>query len=775
MKFSDGNWLIREGFEIFSPVQFHDLAVEEGAITVYATPSPVENRSGMLDTMLFTIRFSAPLKDVIRVQMFHHKGVRDRGPHFALHMTNEKAQVENREDEVIFTNGRLSVKIQKRFPWSVAFYQDGKRISGSGFRSMAYILEHKQTAYMREQLDLGVGETIYGLGERFTPFVKNGQTVDIWNQDGGTGTEQAYKNIPFYVSNKGYGVFVNHPELVSFEVGSEKVSKVQFSVKGESLDYFLIGGPTVKQVLENYTTLTGKPGLPPAWSFGLWLTTSFTTDYDEQTVRHFVDGMRERDIPLRVFHFDCFWMKEFQWCDFQWDERIFPEPEQMLKRLKEKGLKICVWINPYIAQQSPLFEEGMEKGYLLKRPNGDVWQWDKWQPGMGIVDFTNPDARKWYTDHLRRLVDMGVDCFKTDFGERIPTDVVYDDGSDPEKMHNYYTYLYNQAVYEVLEEKLGRGEAVLFARSATAGCQKFPVHWGGDCSADYESMAESLRGGLSLGMSGFGFWSHDIGGFESNSSADVYKRWLAFGLLSSHSRLHGSRYYRVPWLYDEEAVDVARFFTKLKCRLMPYLYGAAVETARTGVPMMRAMVVEYPDDPACLYLDRQYMLGDALLVAPVMSEEGEVFYYLPEGQWIHLLNGDIKEGGRWFHGQYDYFSLPLYVRANSIIAFGQRDDRPDYDFPDGVKLHLFALQDGKRAETTVYDISGREALNVVAERVGDVIDVHVHFIGEQKNRWSVVLRGVDIVREVEGGRAKTGKEGIAVLPDHGSNVLRIHL
>lgn len=775
MKFSDGNWLIREGFEIFSPVQFHDLAVEEGAITVYATPSPVENRSGMLDTMLFTIRFSAPLKDVIRVQMFHHKGVRDRGPHFALHMTNEKAQVENREDEVIFTNGRLSVKIQKRFPWSVAFYQDGKRISGSGFRSMAYILEHKQPAYMREQLDLGVGETIYGLGERFTPFVKNGQTVDIWNQDGGTGTEQAYKNIPFYVSNKGYGVFVNHPELVSFEVGSEKVSKVQFSVKGESLDYFLIGGPTVKQVLENYTTLTGKPGLPPAWSFGLWLTTSFTTDYDEQTVRHFVDGMRERDIPLRVFHFDCFWMKEFQWCDFQWDERIFPEPEQMLKRLKEKGLKICVWINPYIAQQSPLFEEGMEKGYLLKRPNGDVWQWDKWQPGMGIVDFTNPDARKWYTDHLRRLVDMGVDCFKTDFGERIPTDVVYDDGSDPEKMHNYYTYLYNQAVYEVLEEKLGRGEAVLFARSATAGCQKFPVHWGGDCSADYESMAESLRGGLSLGMSGFGFWSHDIGGFESNSSADVYKRWLAFGLLSSHSRLHGSRYYRVPWLYDEEAVDVARFFTKLKCRLMPYLYGAAVETARTGVPMMRAMVVEYPDDPACLYLDRQYMLGDALLVAPVMSEEGEVSYYLPEGQWIHLLNGDIKEGGRWFHGQYDYFSLPLYVRANSIIAFGQRDDRPDYDFPDGVKLHLFALQDGKRAETTVYDISGREALNVVAERVGDVIDVHVHFIGEQKNRWSVVLRGVDIVREVEGGRAKTGKEGIAVLPDHGSNVLRIHL
>ena len=330
MKFSDGNWMIREGFEIFSPVQFHDLKVEDGALTVYATPRPVENRSGMLDTLLFTIRFSAPLPDVIRVQIIHHQGVRDCGPHFDLVTEEVQPEIEDGEEDIVFKNGRVMVKIGKRFPWSLDFYQDGKRVSGSGFRSMAYILEQKRTAYVREQLDLGVGETIYGLGERFTPFVKNGQTVDIWNKDGGTGTEQAYKNVPFYVSSKGYGVFVNHPELVSFEIGSEKVSKVQFSVKGESLDYFFIGGPTVKRVLENYTTLTGKPSLPPAWSFGLWLTTSFTTDYDEKTVTHFVDGMAERDVPLHVFHFDCFWMKEFEWCNFEWDERIFPEPEQML-------------------------------------------------------------------------------------------------------------------------------------------------------------------------------------------------------------------------------------------------------------------------------------------------------------------------------------------------------------------------------------------------------------------------------------------------------------
>ena len=234
---------------------------------------------------------------------------------------------------------------------------------------------------------------------------------------------------------------------------------------------------------------------------------------------------------------------------------------------------------------------------------------------MAVVDFTNPAACEWYKGHLKRLINMGVDCFKSDFGERIPTDVVYFDGSDPVKMHNYYALLYNKAVFEALEEDLGKGNAVLFARSATAGGQQFPVHWGGDCSATYPSMAESLRGGLSLCLSGFGFWSHDIGGFEDTATPDLYKRWAAFGLLSSHSRLHGSKSYRVPWLFDEEAVDVLRYFTKLKCCLMPYIFAAACEAAKQGIPVMRAMMLEFPDDPGCDYLDLQYMLGESLLVA----------------------------------------------------------------------------------------------------------------------------------------------------------------
>ena len=303
-------------------------------------------------------------------------------------------------------------------------------------------------------------------------------------------------------------------------------------------------------------------------------------------------------------------MKGYQWCDFKWDDEVFPDPAGMLKRYKERGLKICVWINPYIAQKSYLFDEGMEKGYLVKTKDGGVWQTDMWQPGMALVDFTSEDACKWYQSKLEELLDMGVDCFKTDFGERIPVrDIVYNDESDPLKMHNYYTFLFNRTVFELLERKKGVGKATVFARSATAGSQQFPVHWGGDSTASYPSMAETLRGGLSLSLCGFGFWSHDIGGFERTASADLYKRWCAFGMLSSHSRLHGSDSYRVPWAFDEEATDVLRKFVKLKCRLMPYLYSQAVKAHTKGVPMLRPMFMEFPEDRACETLDMQYMLG----------------------------------------------------------------------------------------------------------------------------------------------------------------------
>lgn len=672
-----------------------------------------------------------------------------------------KATVASDEQAATLTSGRLSVRVPKTGEWTIEFMATGQVITSSGHHGMG-IVEQGNTHYIHEQLSLGVGEYVYGLGERFTAFVKNGQVVDMWNLDGGTSSEQAYKNVPFYLTNRGYGVFVNHAEKVAFEVASEKVSRVRFSVESQALEYFLIYGPTPKEILEKYTALTGRPALPPAWSFGLWLTTSFTTSYDEATVNSFIQGMADRDLPLHVFHFDCFWMKEYHWSNLEWDQRIFPDPAGMLKRLKERGLHICVWINPYIAQRSALFTEGMKNSYLLKRLDGEtIWQTDEWQAGMGIVDFTNPAACKWFGNKLHALLDMGVDCFKTDFGECIPTDVLYFDGSDPTKMHNFYTYLYNQTVFDVLREQRGVDEAVVFARSATAGGQQFPVHWGGDSESTFESMADSLRGGLSLNLSGFGFWSHDIGGFSGTPPTEVYKRWIAFGLLSSHSRLHGDRSYRVPWLFDEESVDVLRRFTKLKCRLMPYLYAQAVEASQKGIPVMRAMMLEFPDDLACEYLDRQYMLGGSLLVAPIFSSSGEVAYYLPAGRWTNFLTGKVSVGPDWVRETHGFMSLPLMVRFNSVIPVGNQENRPDYDYSDGVTLQAYELADRNEATVVIPTLKGVVDSVYKVERRGNQVTVSPQ--GSLKP-WKLLLVGIPAIASVSGGSAKSSPLGVVILP-----------
>ena len=388
---------------------------------------------------------------------------------------------------------------------------------------------------------------------------------------------------------------------------------------------------------------------------------------------------------------------------------------------------------------------------------------------MACIDFTNPNAVKWYQDKLQTLIDIGVDCFKTDFGERIPTNVVYFDGSDPEMMHNYYTHLYNKVVFELLEKNFGKGGAALFARSGVAGGQQFPIHWGGDCSGTYESMAETLRGGLSLSMSGYSFWSHDISGFESTATPDLYKRWCAFGLLSTHSRLHGSSSYRVPWLFDEEAVDVVRYFTNLKCKLMPYLYNGAFDTAKTGYPMMRSMIMEF-NEPACKYLDAQYMLGDSLMVAPIFNDQGTVSYYVPEGKWMNFLTGKTVEGGRYYSEIHDYMSIPLMVRANSLIALGDNHKDVEYDYANNVTLHLVNLEAGKEAAATIRDIKGEIELEVKAVYMEGLLTVTAVGTGKP---WTMILRGIDEAKGMEGCNIEKVAEGIKISPVAYTGVIRL--
>ncbi|PFG30537.1 alpha-xylosidase [Paramicrobacterium agarici] len=738
MKFTDGFWQTRPGVTALYAQEAYDIERVGESVRVTAPTRVIARRGDTLNRPALTVSLSSPLAGVIAVRVENHLG---SAHHRGFEMPGaDAAATEIRIDDVggSLTSGSLTARIAAGSPWSLEFESNGRVLTRSGGKSIGRMDLAPDAAvaaepvgevgasadgrpaasrYLHAQLSLGVGELVYGLGERFGPLVKNGQSVDVWNADGGTSSEQSYKSVPFYLTNRGYGVLVNHSEHVSFEVGSEAVEQVQFSVPGEVLEYLVIDGPTPADVIERYTRLTGRPAEVPAWSYGLWLSTSFTTDYDEKTVSSFIDGMIERDLPLSVFHFDCFWMREFNWTDFAWDTRVFPDPDGMLERLHGKDLRVSVWMNPYIAQRGAAFEEAAAGDYLVKKPNGDIWQWDMWQAGMALVDFTNPDAVTWYQGKIRALLEQGVDAIKTDFGERIPTDVVWHDGTDPAAMHNLYTQLYNKAVFDVLEEYRGKGEAVLFARSATAGGQQMPVHWGGDNSSSFESMAETLRGGLSLALSGFGFWSHDIGGFEGMPDADVFKRWVAFGLLSSHSRLHGSTSYRVPWLFDDgteepgqSAVDVTRTFAQLKNRLMPYLLQVGREAHETGLPFMRPMQVEFAGDPSVDHLDRQYMIGSQMLVAPVFSAAGEVQYYLPAGRWTNFFTNETVDGGAWRAETHAFDSIPLWIREGSVIPLGARSDRPDYDYLDGLTLAVYPTQDAGGRDVTITTPDGGAAV-----------------------------------------------------------------
>ncbi|KAF1992896.1 glycoside hydrolase family 31 protein [Amniculicola lignicola CBS 123094] len=720
VKFSHGCWHPAPDTIVDWAVETVKAKANEASLhfVTACASKPINFRGDTLNNPTLTHHISSPIDNVLYLSSTHWKQQKSvtQAPNFEL-FPNGKAKhtssikTSKTDESLSFEVGDLSATVDTRPKlFDFSFWHKKKRLTKLGWRSIGYVKEgttalhpkanytdpNKGKRWVTYQLQLGVGDKIYGLGERFGPFAKNGQTIELWNDDGGTGSELTYKNIPFLITSAGYGVFIPTSSLVSLEIQSERTTRINIAVPGEFLSMYLIYGSSPKDILTSYCKITGVPALPPAWTFGLWLSTSFTTEYDENTVTSFLDGMKEREIPVSVFHFDCFWMPGFEWSDYEFDKAYFPDAAGQLRRMKEKGIRICVWINSYIAQESSVFDEAAEKGYLIKRGDGSVWQYDFWQAGMGFVDFTNPEAYKWYQAKLQKLVDLGVDSFKTDFGERIPTgDTVYFDGSDPDKMHNYYPYLYNKATFEVLERNFGKNKAAVFARSATAGCQQFPVHWGGDPYSTFEAMAETLRGGLSLALSGFGYWAHDIGGFEGNPDPALFKRWIAFGLFSSHSRLHGSASFRVPWLIDEteEASKVLKHFVTTKHKLMPYIYEQAISTHNTGVPMLRAMFLEYSSDPAVWYLDQQYMLGDSLLVAPVFNEEGSVTYYLPKGEWYGILDNKIRKGPGYVTETYDFFGLPVLLKPGGALVMGKGGESVVYDWADGFKL-LVNAEDG---------------------------------------------------------------------------------
>ncbi len=568
-----------------------------------------------------------------------------------------------------------------------------------------------QVEQMTESFHLRPDEHLFGLGEKFTPLDKTGQRVVSWTADAlGAAGERAYKNVPLLISTRGYGLFLNTGRRIAYDLGTESCETCTLAIDGPYLDIYLLYGPSPAAILERYTALTGRAPVPPKWSFGLWLSGSGVYR-DEAAIQGLVAGLAEHDIPCDVIHVDPWWMRWRKYADFEWDRQAFPDPGRFAADLHRQGLKLSVWQHPYLSVESDLYAEGAAKGYFARRPDGSVYVIDyglslstlpgggdeyihtqvassetSWNAPVAIVDLTHPAAVAWYKSLMRAALQTGIDAFKTDFGEDIPADAVFANGMTGAEMHNLYPLLYNQVVFEVTEEAKGAG--IVWGRSGYAGSQRYPTCWSGDPACTWDSLAFTIRGGLSLGLSGAPFWSNDIGGYRGHPSADLYIRWAQFGLLCSHARCHGETQ-RQPWFFGQEATAIFRRYARLRYQLFPYLYACAHKAARTGLPVLRAMPLAFPDDPNTYDKDLQFMLGPWLLLAPIYDESGKRSVYLPAGRWLDYWNGQTYDGPATLNVHAALDTLPLFVRGGGIVPMTPPANRIPAGLLDPLILDLY--------------------------------------------------------------------------------------
>ncbi len=558
-----------------------------------------------------------------------------------------------------------------------------------------------------ESFDLMPDEAIYGLGEKFIKLNKVGQTIDLNMVDAlGVTTGRSYKNIPFFVSTRGYGTFFNHSSLMTCWIGSRSACDVQVAAEDDFLDYFIFIGD-IRQVLGLYTDLTGKGAMPPRWTFGYWQS-KISYKSAEETL-DIARKMREHQVPCDVIHLDTHWFKQDWYCDLEFDKDRFPDPAAYLKQLADLGIKISLWQLPYIPEGSALFNDLKAVDGFVKNAAGGIYNSGIcFTPGfkgiVGIVDYTNPRAVKVHQEYLRRLFQLGAKVIKTDFGEAAPLDGVYHDGTPGSQMHNLYPLLYNKAVFEVTKEATGDG--VVWARSAWAGSQRYPLHWGGDNSPNAFNIIPQLEGGLSFGLSGFQFWSQDIGGFCGTTNDALLIRWMQVGMFTSHSRIHGFGD-RELYKFKPETLRICRNYIQLRYRLLPYIFAQAERCVRESLPLMRALVVDYQNDPTTFNISDQFLFGGDLLVAPVVTQDPRRKVYLPEGVWTCWWTGERLHGARWIDVEAGLETLPLYIREGGIIPLGPVMNYVDEKPVDHLEVRL-GFRDGDGQTSTRLTVNGRE-------------------------------------------------------------------
>jgi alpha-D-xyloside xylohydrolase len=643
------------------------------------------------------------------------------------------AQIDVRDDALVLESSALSVRIQRKPFRLFVSDADGKPL----FTTLpAAVYQHPPTGeshldgasitdawpwFFRDMFPLGFmrgddgttqsfftatihhDEHFYGFGEKFGTLDKRGQAINLWHANATGNTWRAsYKNIPFFLSSQGYGLYINSAYPIKYHMGDLSHTHYSVHLQHDLLDVYVIGGGTYKNIIRHYTDLTGQASVPPLWSFGLWMS---RMSYREQTeIETIASQLREHDIPCDVIHIDTDWFATPWVNDLTFSPERFPDPRAMIATLREQGFRVTLWQIPYIAQESVFYQEGVERGYFAKRDDGSPWLIDGFFGSAAVMDYSNPEAVAWMQSKFDSLFEMGVAAIKTDFGEGAPPNAQYAT-VDGLQMHNLYPLLYNRAIWEYTKSKTGEG--IVWGRSAYAGSQRYPVLWGGDPAALWGDLGNLWHGGLGLGLCGFPFWSVDIGGFGGTPTPELYIRWAQAGLFVSHPRAHGP-IAREPWRFGEQALDIFRKYAKLRYRLMPYVWSSAHTAVETRTPLMRPLMLDWQDDPNTAGIDDQWLFGEGLLVAPILDESNRRRVYLPAGRWYDWWTGEIVhdgDQGRWLTVDAPLDHLPLYARGGAIIPMCADMAHTGERAWDALTVRVYA--DSSASAFTVYDGDAR--------------------------------------------------------------------
>ncbi|MGQ1889552.1 glycoside hydrolase family 31 protein [Thermophagus sp. OGC60D27] len=580
----------------------------------------------------------------------------------------------------------LIIRISKS-PFRIRFFDKYQKLLLDDYQNKGFEISENGMSVSKT---LRPDENIYGLGEKAGPLNRRGRYYKMWNSDKpcyGIYEDPLYKSIPFFMSNYGYGIFVDNTFKTTFDFGSENENYFTFNAPGGEMVYYFIFGPTFKEIISRYIELTGKPILPPKWAFGFSQSRGMLTN--EKLTRDIAEGFRKRNIPCDMIYQDIGWTRYLQ--DFVWNTNNYQNPVKMLDDLEKQGFKVIVSQDPVVAQNNVVqWNQADSAGFFVKdirtgKSYDMPWPWGG---NCGVVDFTNPKVGDWWGDYQQMVIDQGVKGFWTDMGEPAwsneeNTDRLFMKHHDGmhEEIHNVYGLTWNKVVTEQFEKHNPNIRIFQMTRSSFAGMQRYTFGWSGDAGNGYnvnegwKQLANQIPVGLSAGMGGIPFWSCDISGYcgdinDYEAFAELYARWMQFGVFNPLSRAHHEGNNAVePWLFGQRVEAVCKDAIELKYALFPYIYSYAREAHDTGLPLMRAMFLEYPDDPETQNLQTQFMFGKELLVAPVLEEAASVKrVYLPQGKWFDYHDPRISyDGEQWIDFPVTLESIPLFVRQGAVI------------------------------------------------------------------------------------------------------------